>query len=275
MAAAVVRRVIAPLVRACFRPTLSGVENLPLDRPFLLVANHSAGIGLAEILSFVVLYLEKVGAHRPLAGFVLPTDFHVWPLSAVARSLGVIPSTYRAAETTLAAQVPILVFPGGDHESLRPVWLANQVDFGGRIGFLRIARAAGVPIVPLGIRGSHYTAPLLVRSRVLANALVLPRLVGVKRWAISLLGCIGAALLWYLLPLAWPFRLGAIWLWLGTPLVFLPWIPWTIRMRIGAPLEAEELFASADDEPLDSELRSALTRVERAVQALVGRERDD
>ena len=136
-----IRRYVSPLVRALFRPALLGMEHLPRQGPFLLVANHSAGMGLAEILSFAVMYLEKVGPSRPLAGFVLPTDFRIWPLSAVARGVGAIPSTYEAAEHTLGAQVPILVFPGGDHESLRPIWHANRVDFGGRLGFLRIARS--------------------------------------------------------------------------------------------------------------------------------------
>jgi 1-acyl-sn-glycerol-3-phosphate acyltransferase len=245
------------------------MEHLPRHGPFLLVANHSAGMGLAELLSFISLYLEKVGPDRPLAGFVLPTDFRIWPLSAVVRSIGAIPSTYAAAEQTLEAQIPIMVFPGGDHESLRPIWHANRVDFGERLGFLRIARAARIPIVPLGIRGSHFTAPVLVRSRTLASLLIQPRLIGVKRWGISLLGLIGAVLLAAFAPLPWPLRVGLVWFWLGTPFVFLPWVPWTIRMRIGEPIEAPALFAPAGTAATDEELRQALRRIEGAVQALV------
>jgi len=228
-------------------------------------------MGLAEILSFTVMYLEKVGPSRPLAGFVLPTDFRIWPLSAVARGVGAIPSTYEAAEHTLGAQIPILVFPGGDHESLRPIWHANRIDFGGRLGFLRIARSARVPIVPLGIRGSHYTAPVLFRSKTLANLLVQPCLLGIKRWGISLLGVIVAVLLAAFTPLPWPLRVGLVWFWLGTPLVFLPWVPWTIRMRIGEPIAASALFSSEGTDESDEELKGALRHVECAVQALVER----
>lgn len=270
-AARLLQRYVAPLVRGLHRPVLLGTEHLPRHGPFLLVANHSAGMGLAEILSFVVLYLKDVGPDRPLAGFVLPTDFHVWPLSAVAHSVGAIPSTYKAAEQTLAAQVPILVFPGGDHESLRPIWQANRVDFAGRLGFLRIARSARIPIVPLGIRGSHFTTPILARSRALANLLVQPRLMGINRWGISLLGLIGAVLLAAFAPLPWPLRIGLVWFWLGTPFVFLPWVPWTIRMRIGEPIEASALFTPEGTAESEEELRKALRRVEGAVQALVDR----
>ncbi|MEP7124267.1 MAG: 1-acyl-sn-glycerol-3-phosphate acyltransferase [Byssovorax sp.] len=269
-----VLRWLAPVVQLCHRPTLTGIENLPERGPFLLVANHSAGLGIAEILTFLVLYLKHVGPERPLAGFAHPTGFRVFPLSAGHRAVGTIPSTYAAAEQTLSKGVPILVFPGGDHETLRPIWEANRVDFGGRLGFLRIARAAGVPIVPLGIRGSHYTAPVLWRSKLLATLLVAPRLIGTKRWGISLLGVIGAALIWRFGPASWALRAGICWLWLGSPLIFLAWIPWTIRMRIGAPIAAKELFPGAgglEEEENEEELRRALPRVEAAVQVLVDR----
>lgn len=260
------RRYLAPMVRLAYRPRLDGVANLPATGPYLLVANHSAGLGIAEILSFAVLYLEQVGAERPLAGFALPFGFHLYPASRVLQHLGAIPSTYEAARATLGAGIPILVFPGGDYETLRPVWQANRVDFGGRKGFLRIARELRVPIVPMGIRGSHYTAPVLWRSQLLAKLVVGPWLIGQKRWGLTLLGLLVAALIVCAVPLAWPWRALGVYLWLGSPFIFLPWIPWTIRMRIGAPLPPEMLVDGATD---DAQLGRALMLVEAAVQALV------
>lgn len=135
-----VNRFLAPLVRWCHRPTLCGTENLPKDGPFLLVANHSAGTGAAEIFSFIVMYLKKVGAQRKLAGFALPLSFRLWPTSALFRGVGAIPSTYEAAADAIGKGVPLLVFPGGDYETLRLIHQAHRVDFGGRTGFLRMAR---------------------------------------------------------------------------------------------------------------------------------------
>jgi 1-acyl-sn-glycerol-3-phosphate acyltransferase len=158
-----------------------------------------------------------------------------------------------------------LVFPGGDHECLRPLWRAREVDFAGRTGFLRIARDARVPIVPMGIRGSHRTAPLAGRSRWLANALVAPRLLyGTKRWGLTALGLAGAL---GLARTPWPLGVRAlsIWLWLGSPLVFLPVLPATIGFRIGAPLEPEALFGADGS----ADLSAALARVQGAVQGLV------
>ncbi|HOX38176.1 MAG TPA: 1-acyl-sn-glycerol-3-phosphate acyltransferase [Candidatus Brocadiia bacterium] len=256
-------RILGPLLTILFRPTLSGLENLPADRPFLLVANHSGGLGLAELSCFAALYAAKYGTGRPLAGFALPIGFRVWPLSAIHRALGSVPSTYEAAEDALGRGVPLLVFPGGDHETLRPIWQANRVDFAGRCGFLRIAHKANAPIVPMGIRGGHFTAPILLRSKALAWALAFPRLAGVKRWGISLFGLIVSGVI-LTAPFAWVIRVILVWLWLGSPFVYLPIIPWRIRFIIGSPLPPDSLFS-----PDDHDMGKALDIVEQEVQKLV------
>lgn len=266
----VIRRVVGPLVRAAFRPRLEGVARLPEDRPYMLVANHSAGLGLAELLSFAWLYWRHVGEGRPMAGFAHELGFRIKPVAAAHAHFGTVPSTYEAAYGALAEGVSLLVFPGGDYETLRPIWQARRVDLGGRKGFLRIAREAQVPIVPMGISGSHYTAPMLWRAPWLAKALVLPHLVGQKRWGVSLLGVLGAA--WVLragrLPL-W-LRIVLAMLWISSPLSFFPIIPATIRFRIGAPLEPAALFPhNASGQPDDAELAAALEVVTAALQRLV------
>ncbi len=263
-----VRKFLGPLTRLVYRPAIQGLDKLPMGRPFLLVANHSAGIAVAEITSFASLYVERFGVSRPLTGFAHPTGFRVWPLTAIHRHLGSIPSTYEAADAALAAGVPILIFPGGDYEALRPICDAHRVDFGGRLGFLKIARRHRISIVPMGIRGSHFTVPILVRSKLIANALVVPRLLGTKRWGVSLLGLLGAAglLATTLHPAA---KLALTWLWLGSPLVFWPIVPWPIRFRIGEPLQAEDLFT--DDAESAEQLQRASDRVTSTIQQLVER----
>lgn len=257
----VIRRVVGPIVRLLFRPSIKGLEHLPSDRPFLLVANHSAGLGVAEIFSFTWLYIDRVGPERPLTALAHPEGFRMRPLSTIHRMLGTIPSTYAAAEEALADGVPILVFPGGGYETQRPFWQANRVDFGKRRGYVRIATKARVPIVPMAIRGSHHTAPILFRARWLASLLLLPRfLFGEKRWSLSLLGLVGAVAL-ALTDLWLPLRIALIGLWLGTPLMFLPIIPWRIRFRVGPSVPIEDL---GDD--IDGIGR----RVEAHIQRLLG-----
>ena len=58
------------LVRVLFRPTIRGLEHLPARGPYLLVANHSAGLGLAELSSFAALYVREVGPEHPMVDAV-------------------------------------------------------------------------------------------------------------------------------------------------------------------------------------------------------------
>jgi len=269
LALAFARRLLAPLVRLAHRATFEGAERLPASGPFLLVANHSGGLALAEIQAFIALWVGRFGGSRPIAGFAHPVGFGVWPLSWALRQVGAIPSSYRFAEQALGAGVPILVFPGGDHEAMRPVWQANRVDFGGRRGFLKIAARAWVPVVPLGVCGSHFTAPLLFRSRLLAYVYLWPWLAGVKRWSLSLLNVLGVAGILAWAPLDLPWRLLLAWVWSASPLTMVPWVPWRIRMRFGAPLAPEALFGERGAPDLEQKIDAALPAVEAAVQALV------
>lgn len=251
-----------PVVELAFRPRLEGLERLP-DAPYMLVGNHS-GMGNAEITALTIRLLENRDRTGPLAAMVHPISFNGWPQGPLMRRLGAIPSTYEAAQYAVTNGVSILVFPGGDYEATRPIWQANQVQFAGRQGFLKIAQKFGLSIVPLGIRGSHYTAPVLWRSeRILPWLLVVPRMMGMKRYALTLLGLLGVATLIALSPyLGWWLTLLMSWVWLVAPIATLPWIPWSIRMEIGQPISASELFDGGS-------LESAGIRVEHAVQVLV------
>ncbi len=249
---------------------MHGADQLPFDRPYLLVANHSGG-GAADVMTFVSCYLTTVGADRPLTGMAHPFGFGIWPISSFMREVGAIPSTREAAEEALRSGVPVLVFPGGDHEALRPFWKAREVDFANRRGFLRLARNTGVPIVPMGITGTAYAMPVLWRSHfVLPWLLLVPRLLGLKRWGLTVLGAVGSVALALLGPrLGWPSTAFLIWLWLALPFAYVPWVPWTVRIHIGTPIEASELFEDGVED--EAQLTHAYGRVHDAVAELVRR----
>jgi hypothetical protein len=107
-----------------------------------------------------------------------------------------------------------------------------------------------VPIVPLAIAGE--SAPVLLRGRVLAWFAIWPRLLGLKRWGITVLGVFGAAAL-ALVPWSLPWRVLAMWIWLASPGSLLAWLPTRTRIRIGAPMPAS----------------STRREVEQAIEALL------
>jgi 1-acyl-sn-glycerol-3-phosphate acyltransferase len=248
------RWIIRPWVKLAFRPRLVGVENLPREGPFVLVANHGAGFGVADILSFAVLWREQLG-DRPLAGFAHPFAFHVWPVSWLMKGLGSIPSSYDAGLGALGKGVPILVFPGGDHEASLSFVRGHAVDFGGRSGFVRLAQQANVLLVPMGVRGNRFPAPILFRSRAFAWIAILPRVLGVKRYPISMLAVAGAIVLACMASLG-PWRFLLAWAWMASPFALIPWVPWPIRIAIGAPIEP----ARASPEEVESAVRALVAR---------------
>jgi len=261
-----VRWLCSPFARLMYRPVVLGEEHLPPSGAFLLVANHSGGAAIAEVLSFIAWYTREIGFDRPLAGFAHPFAFRVPGLATLVRGFGCVPSSYESARATLAQGVPLLVFPGGDHEATRPIWQANRVDFAGRKGFLRIAREANVPIIPMGIRGAHYTVPIVWRSMwLLPRLFVVPWLfLGVKRYPLTLLAVLGAVALCLCSSLGpWRFALAAAWF--VSPTSLLPVVPASITMQIGPPISPDMLFPDASDASLDA----AYARVEGDVQQLL------
>jgi 1-acyl-sn-glycerol-3-phosphate acyltransferase len=78
------------------------------------------------------------------------------------------------------------VYPGGDYEVHRPSWHRNRVDFDHRKGFIRLALAQNVPIVPVVSIGGQETALFLTRGEGLARLLALDRLFRLKVLPISL-----------------------------------------------------------------------------------------
>jgi 1-acyl-sn-glycerol-3-phosphate acyltransferase len=252
-------RCFGPLVDLLFRPTISGLDRIPTGRACLLVANHSGG-GLADILCLARLWLRHRG--QGLAGMAHPVAFVVPGAAAFVRGLGAVPATYDAAGRALEAGVSVLVFPGGDHEAFRPIWQARTVDFAGRKGFLRIAQAARVPIVPIGLTGSHYTNPILWRSRLLPWLAVLPRALGIKRLPISLSWLVGVVAILAQAPFPLALALAFAWSAILVP-YFVPLVPYSVKVRVGEPIETF-------DEP---DLERGYARVREAVEALLGPDR--
>ena len=231
-------RSIGRCIRAFHRPSFEGFETLPRDEPYILIANHSGGAAASEIFSLI----DYGCRHQDfrIAGMAHPFALSIWPISKLMCAIGAIPSTTEHGLDALSARIPVLLFPGGAHEATRPIWQANRVDFAGHQGFIRLAKAANVPIIPLGIRGSHYSVPILWRSRLLAKVLIVPRLLGIKQWpltALALSGLMVGSIMITVVP--WPLWLLGAWCWLLSPLSLMPIVPSTIRFRVGAPITCD------------------------------------
>src|SRR4051812_151114 len=177
-----------------FRPKIRGLEHIPEDGPVLLVGNHSGGTLIADTFAFAYGFYEHFGPERPFHQLAHDLVFQVRGLANLRR-YGTIPAGHENAQKALQRGAAVLVYPGGDHETYRPSWRSREIDFGGRSGFVRLARDAGVPIVPVVAIGGQETALFLSRGERLSRALHLDRLIRLKVLPIQVAPPFGMTLL--------------------------------------------------------------------------------
>ncbi len=146
------------LEKLYFRYRFRGAERLPAG-PCLIVGNHS-GIGIPDVLCLMGV-AHRVRPGRRVVGMMHDIFVSLPIIGHVSRAFGAVRAHPDAAKEAFACGYDVIVFPGGNIDSCRPFYRARAVEFGARRGYLRIALACGVPIVPLVTWGSHYGYLLL------------------------------------------------------------------------------------------------------------------
>jgi 1-acyl-sn-glycerol-3-phosphate acyltransferase len=168
-----------------FRADVRGLRNIPEEGPVLLVGNHSGGNLTPDTLVFTLAFSTYFGVerrfHQLAHNLVLSIPGLGW-----LRRYGTVAATPRNAERALDGGAALLVYPGGDYEVHRPSWESARVDFGGRKGFIRLAKERGVPLVPVVSVGGQETALFLTRGERLAKLFRLDRMFRLKVLPISI-----------------------------------------------------------------------------------------
>jgi 1-acyl-sn-glycerol-3-phosphate acyltransferase len=162
-----------------YRAEIRNLGNIPERGPVLLVGNHTGGNMAPETFIFTLAFSTYFGVERryhQLAHNLVLTS----PLGPFLRRFGTVAASHENARKALDAGAAVLVFPGGDWEVHRPSWQSSRVIFAGRKGFVRLARDAGVPIVPVVTIGGQETALFLGQGGSLARWLGLDRLLRLK-----------------------------------------------------------------------------------------------
>ncbi|HEX8120614.1 MAG TPA: lysophospholipid acyltransferase family protein [Solirubrobacteraceae bacterium] len=167
------------MLQPYFRPEVRGLEKIP-DGPVLLVGNHSGGTLIADTFVFAYAFIKHFGSERLFHQLVHDVAINLPMVARGLRKYGGLAASHDNAERALERGAAVLVYPGGDHESYRPTWKQDQIEFAGRRGFLRLARRMGVPIVPVVAIGGQETALFLTRGRRLAKATGWDRLTRIK-----------------------------------------------------------------------------------------------
>ena len=162
---------VLDMVTGLFSPDVRHVQNVPIDGPVLVVANHSCVIYMPDAAIVVDALAHRRGIDQPLYGLAYDLLFTVPAIGPLIRRLGLLPASESAAEHALAEGAAVLVFPGGDHDACRPWSERDHIEFGGHRGFIRLALRTGVPVVPAVAHGAHHGMVILTRGEPLAKAL--------------------------------------------------------------------------------------------------------
>ena len=162
-----------------FRADVRGLDRIPKDGPVLLVGNHSGGNLPPDTFVFTLAFCSYFGVERPF--YQLAHNLVVSaPGLGWLRKFGTIAANHDNARLALESGGALLVYPGGDYEVFRPSWERHTVDFGGRKGYVKLAREAGVPIVPIASVGGQEAALFLDRGQWLAKLLMVDKLARLK-----------------------------------------------------------------------------------------------
>ena len=168
-----------------FRADVCGLQNIPEEGPVLLVGNHSGGNLTPDTHVFTLAFSTYFGVERRFHQLAHNLVLSM-PGLGMLRKYGTVAATPQNAEQALDSGAALLVYPGGDYEVHRPTWESARVDFGGRRGFIRLAKSKGVPLVPVVAIGGQETALFLSRGEGIARLLRIDRMFRLKVLPISL-----------------------------------------------------------------------------------------
>jgi 1-acyl-sn-glycerol-3-phosphate acyltransferase len=214
-----------------FRYEVEGLEHLASHEARIVVGYH--GRPLAYDLFMLGAELHRTQGYLPLA--IVHHDFLRWPATRwLVEGLEWTTGRGPVLEQALADGRHIILAPGGTREGLRPGWVRETVDWGEHLGYLRLAVARKLAIVPVAAAGVDDAYFGLFKGRPQSPML----------WAA--IGPLGP----------WPWS---------------PPFPARVRQIVGAPITARDYAGLSPRD--DAGLRRLHVEVQARVQTLLERAR--
>ncbi|MFJ9392810.1 lysophospholipid acyltransferase family protein [Nocardioides sp. NPDC101246] len=155
----VLHTVIPPVLRAVWRPTVTGAENVPRSGGVILASNH---------LSFADSIVIPSVSPRPVH-FLAKSDYFTGTgLKGAAQrawfeGMGMLPVDRDDPQAALGSlEVALEVLDKGEAFGIYPEGTRSRdgLLYRGRTGVAHLALTAGVPVVPVGLRGTAELQPV-------------------------------------------------------------------------------------------------------------------
>jgi len=174
-----------PLLDYWFRMEVSGWDRIP-EPPALVVGIHSGAPFPWDAWAVGIQWWRRFGTDRPLHGTAHDALMAFPVIGAYFRKMGVLPAAPDSITTALAAGRDVVLYPGGDRDSLREWTKRDEAHLAGRTGFVKLAIHTGVPVVPVATVGGPDAMPVLASGRRLAKLLRLDRVARLKMFPVAL-----------------------------------------------------------------------------------------
>ncbi len=163
-----------------FRAEVKGFERLPPRGPFLVVGNHSGGQMPPDLPVLLTAWWRERGEDEPVFALFHSFFLGLPGLGPVMARAGAVEAGRADVEAILRGGGILIDYPGGDYDVFRPWLQRNRIDFGDRVGFVRLALRMQVPIVPAVSVGAHETVVVLARGERVAKLLHIDHLFRIK-----------------------------------------------------------------------------------------------
>ena len=168
-----------------FRMEVRGWHRLP-EPPALVVGIHAGGILPIDAYAFGFSWFREFGMDRIPRGTAHDFLTSAPVIGHYLKRIGTIPASPDGIKAALAAGEDVILYPGGDVDALRPWRKRDEVVFGGRKGWIRMALEAQVPIVPVANLGASDTLFVLTDGKTIARKLRLDKLLRAKAVPLAL-----------------------------------------------------------------------------------------
>ncbi|GAA4821535.1 lysophospholipid acyltransferase family protein [Nocardioides caeni] len=151
--------VVPPLARAVWRPTVEGVDRVPMTGPVLFASNH---LSFADSVVIPIVAPRKV-VFLAKAEYFTGAGIKGRISKAWFEGLGMVPvdrNDTRAALNSL--DVALEVLGRGEAFGIYPEGTRSRDGrlYRGRTGVAQLALTAGVPVVPVGLIGTDQLQPV-------------------------------------------------------------------------------------------------------------------
>ena len=155
----VLHRVVPPVAKAVWRPTIEGLEHVPATGPVIVASNH---LSFADSVVIPVVVPRKVV-------FLAKSDYFTGSgvRGALMRGwfngLGMLPVDRDDNKAALASlETALEVLGRGEAFGIYPEGTRSRDGrlYRGRTGVAHLALTAGCPVVPVGLRGTDDLQPV-------------------------------------------------------------------------------------------------------------------